>query len=181
MNPQSSEYLSFNIGFPNAFDQSLGRTGSFLMVHGGCRSVGCYAMTDYGIEEIYGLVYEAFQGGQTKIQLQAFPFRMTMANLVRHEQDPNASFWQMLKTGSDAFLKTGQPPTVAVSDRRYVFSSSAINSDVDPSGPCPPEISATTDVAAIRTPQSAPAIAAQPRQPSVADQATDPFVQRIKE
>ena len=51
MNPQSSEYLSFNIGFPNAFDQSLGRTGSFLMVHGGCRSVGCYAMTDYGIEE----------------------------------------------------------------------------------------------------------------------------------
>jgi murein L,D-transpeptidase YafK len=44
MNPQSSEYLSFNIGFPNAFDRSLGRTGSFLMVHGGCRSVGCYAM-----------------------------------------------------------------------------------------------------------------------------------------
>ena len=75
MNPQSSEYLSFNIGFPNAFDRSLGRTGSFLMVHGGCRSVGCYAMTDYGMEEIYGLVYEAFQGGQAKIQLQAFPFR----------------------------------------------------------------------------------------------------------
>ena len=106
MNPQSSEYLSFNIGFPNAFDRSLGRTGSFLMVHGGCRSVGCYAMTDYGIEEIYGLVYEAFQGGQPKIQLQAFPFRMTTTNLVRHEHDPNESFWQMLKTGSDAFLET---------------------------------------------------------------------------
>ena len=62
-------------------------------------------MTDYGIEEIYGLVYEAFQGGQAKIQLQAFPFRMTTANLVRHEQDPNVSFWQMLKTGNDAFLE----------------------------------------------------------------------------
>ena len=74
MNPQSSEYLSFNIGFPNAFDRSLGRTGSFLMVHGGCRSVGCYAMTDYGMDEIYGLVDEAFKGGQAKIQLQAFPF-----------------------------------------------------------------------------------------------------------
>src|SRR5499427_720986 len=138
MNPNSSEYLAFNTGFPNAFDRSLGRTGSFLMVHGGCRSVGCYAMTDYGIEEIYGLVYEAFQGGQAKIQLQAFPFRMSMANLVRHEQDPNSSFWQVLKTGNDAFLETGQPPTVAVCDQRYVFNPLAINSDLDPSGPCPP-------------------------------------------
>lgn len=92
MNPQSSEYLSFNIGFPNAFDRSLGRTGSFLMVHGGCKSVGCYAMSDYGMEEIYGLVDEAFQSGQAKIQLQAFPFSMTTANFLRHEQDPNASF-----------------------------------------------------------------------------------------
>jgi hypothetical protein len=48
MNPNSSEYLAFNTGFPNAFDRSLGRTGSFLMVHGGCRSVGCYAMTERG-------------------------------------------------------------------------------------------------------------------------------------
>ena len=44
------------------------------MVHGGCESVGCYAMTDYEMEEIYGLVDEAFRGGQDKIQLEAFPF-----------------------------------------------------------------------------------------------------------
>ena len=42
MNPSSIEYLAFNTGYPNAFDRSLGRTGSFLMVHGGCESVGCY-------------------------------------------------------------------------------------------------------------------------------------------
>jgi murein L,D-transpeptidase YafK len=138
-------------------------------------------MTDYGIEEIYGLVYEAFQGGQAKIQLQAFPFEMTTANLMRHEQDPNASFWQMLKTGSDAFLETGQPPTVAVCDQRYVFNPLAMNSDLDPSGPCPPDINVTTDAAAIRAPQSTSAIAAQPGQPTVVDQATDPFVQKIKE
>jgi murein L,D-transpeptidase YafK len=159
MNPQSSEYLSFNIGFPNAFDRSLGRTGSFLMVHGGCKSVGCYAMTDYGMEEIYGLVDEAFQGGQAKIQLQAFPFSTTTANLVRHEQDPNASFWQMLKTGSDAFLEARHPPTVAVCDQRYVFNPST-NTVLDPSGPCPPDIE-RPDVATIRAPQSTSAIAAQ--------------------
>jgi murein L,D-transpeptidase YafK len=161
MNPQSSEYLSFNIGFPNAFDRSLGRTGSFLMVHGGCKSVGCYAMTDNGIEEIYGLVYEAFQGRQAKIQLQAFPFRMTTVNLARHEQDPNLSFWQMLKTGSDAFLETGQPATVAVCNQRYVFNPLTMNTDLDPSGPCPPDINVTTDVGVIRASRSASAIAAQ--------------------
>jgi murein L,D-transpeptidase YafK len=124
MNPQSSEYLSFNIGFPNAFDRSLGRTGSFLMVHGGCRSVGCYAMTDDQMEEIYGLVDEAFRSGQDKVQLQAFPFQMTAENLTRHTEDPNAPFWEMLKTGSDAFSAEGAPPKVAVCNQRYVFNPS---------------------------------------------------------
>ena len=103
MNPNSSEYLAFNTGFPNAFDRSLGRSGSFLMVHGGCRSVGCYAMTDYAMEEIYGLVDEAFKGGQEKIQLQAFPFRMTAQNLALHAGDPNLPFWKMLKAGKKKF------------------------------------------------------------------------------
>jgi murein L,D-transpeptidase YafK len=138
MNPNSSEYLAFNIGFPNAFDRSLGRTGSFLMVHGGCRSVGCYAMTDPAMEEIYGLVYEAFRGGQEKVQVQAFPFRMTGENLARHADDPNAPFWEMLKVGSDAFLATGRPPTVAVCDHRYVFNP--VVTGLDPTASCQPGI-----------------------------------------
>jgi murein L,D-transpeptidase YafK len=137
LNPQSSEYLSFNIGFPNAFDRSLGRTGSFLMVHGGCRSVGCYAMTDYQMEEIYGLVEEAFRGGQDRVQLQAFPFQMTAENLTRHADDPSAPFWEMLKTGSDAFSATGVPPKVAVCNQRYVFNPLLGDKDVVASVPCP--------------------------------------------
>jgi murein L,D-transpeptidase YafK len=140
MNPQSHEYLSFNIGFPNAFDQSLGRTGSFLMVHGGCKSVGCYAMTDYAMEEIYGLVYEAFTGGQEKVQLEAFPFRMTTKNLTRHADDPNAPFWEMLKTGSDAFFATGRPPTVAVCDQHYLFNPIVVANDFDSIAPCRPAV-----------------------------------------
>lgn len=136
MNPNSSEYLAFNTGFPNAYDRSLGRTGSFLMVHGGCRSVGCYAMTDSGMEEIYGLVDEAFKAGQATVQLQAFPFRMTELNLASHASDPNMPFWKMLKAGSDMFLATEQPPKVAICDRRYVFNPAVAN-DVDPSAPCP--------------------------------------------
>lgn len=125
MNPESHEYLAFNIGFPNAFDRSLGRTGSFLMVHGGCRSVGCYAMTDGAMGEIYALISEAFDGGQQKIQLQAFPFRMTARNLTEHAPSANIGFWTMLKQGSDMFEATRRPPGVSVCDRRYVFRSEA--------------------------------------------------------
>jgi murein L,D-transpeptidase YafK len=156
MNPLSSEYLSFNIGFPNAFDRSLGRTGSFLMVHGGCRSVGCYAMTDYEMEEIYGLVEEAFKGGQDKIQLQAFPFRMTTQTLARHAEDPNAPFWQVLKMGSDAFFATGRPPSVAVCDQHYLFNPVGTDNDLDPGGPCTSDINSTPVADALQSPAKLP-------------------------
>lgn len=141
LNPRSREYLAFNIGFPNAFDRSLGRTGSVVMVHGGCHSIGCYAMTNPNIDEIYALISDAFGGGQDKVQLEAFPFRMTAENLASHAaNNPNAAFWAMLKTGSDAFLDERKPPTVAVCGHRYVFNPPAADAELDPNAPCPPGI-----------------------------------------
>jgi murein L,D-transpeptidase YafK len=140
LNPYSHEYLAFNVGYPNKFDQSLGRTGSFVMVHGGCRSVGCYAMTDAQMDEIYGLVYEALQSGQDRIQLQALPFQMTAQNLAQHSDDPNRPFWAMLKSGSDAFIATRTPPRVAVCGQQYVFNAGVSGDSLDPSAPCPPGI-----------------------------------------
>ena len=173
MNPWSQEYLAFNTGFPNAFDRSLGRTGSFLMVHGGCESVGCYAMTDYEMEEIYGLADEAFKGGQDKIQLEAFPFQMTAENLARHADDPNTPFWDMLKNGSDAFLATGQPPKVAVCGRRYVFNPVLADNDLDPHAPCPLGVESTPVASADWSPRLAPAIPMQ--SDLMAYQRHDPF------
>jgi hypothetical protein len=121
MNPNSKHYLSFDTGFPNAYDRAHGFTGSALMVHGTCSSAGCYAMTDTGMSEIYALMREAFKGGQKAVQLQAFPFRMTAENLVRHRLDPNIAFWRQLKEGSDRFEATGEEPVVSVSAGRYAF------------------------------------------------------------
>ena len=109
-------------------------------------------MTDYAMEEIYGLVEEAFKGGQEKVQLQAFPFRMTAQNLARHAGDPNMPFWEMLKTGNDAFLATERPPKVAVCDRRYVFNP-AVEGNLDPSAPCPIGIGSTPMTAALGPPR----------------------------
>ncbi len=123
MNPNSSYYLSFNTGFPNAFDRALNRTGSNLMVHGDCSSAGCYAMTDEQIGEIFALAREAFTGGQRAFQVQAYPFRMTPKNMARHRNNPNIAFWRMLKEGNDHFEVTHQEPKVDVCDRRYVFNA----------------------------------------------------------
>lgn len=123
MNPNSSYHLSFNMGFPNTFDQAHGRTGSHLMVHGACSSAGCYAMEDEPIEEIYAIAREAFRGGQRDFQIHAFPFRMTPENIARHYDNKYIDFWKNLKEGNDHFEVTGRAPKVAVCGHRYVFNA----------------------------------------------------------
>lgn len=122
MNPNSSYYVSFNMGYPNAYDRSYGRTGAHLMVHGACSSAGCYSMTDDQIGEIYALVREAQNAGQKAVQMQAYPFRMTAQNLAKHRLDPNIAFWKNLKEGSDYFEVTRAEPAVSVAGGRYVFN-----------------------------------------------------------
>ncbi len=130
LNPNSRWHRSFNLGFPNAYDRAHGRTGSFLMVHGGCGSIGCYAMTNPVIEEIWEIVTRALDGGQKRFQVQVYPFRMTEQNLAAYRGDRWSSFWSDLKTGNDLFEKDGLPPTVNVCDKRYAFVSGATTRDI---------------------------------------------------
>ena len=140
MNPKSSYHLSFNLGYPNKLDKSYRRTGDFLMVHGDCRSAGCYAMTDVLIEEIYALAREAFVGGQTKFQVHAMPFRMTKRNMKRYAKGRWAKFWVDLKRGYDAFEMTAIPPKIDVCERRYLINAAfpSKNSRIGANEICPP-------------------------------------------
>lgn len=122
MNPNSSLFLSFNLGYPNAYDRAHGRTGSHLMVHGTCSSRGCFAMTDEAIAEVYAVAREAFAGGQRSFQFQSYPFRMTAENLAKHRADPHIAFWKNLKEGSDQFEVTKREPSWAVVSGRYGFN-----------------------------------------------------------
>lgn len=123
MNPHSSYHLSFNLGYPNRFDRAHGRTGSFLMVHGDCVSIGCYAMTDPIIEEIYTLMSRAFENGQPFVRVHVFPFPMTEENLEKYKNNPNIDFWQNLKSGWDWFETNRRPPDVNVRAKTYIFSN----------------------------------------------------------
>lgn len=120
LNPRSSYHLSFNLGFPNTYDRGHGRTGSFLMVHGDCVSIGCYAMTDPLIEEIYLLVEAALRNGQAAVPAHAFPFRMTPSRMAEAEGHQWQDFWQQLQPAYLQFEETIVPPAVSVEQGRYI-------------------------------------------------------------
>ncbi|MGA8170446.1 MAG: murein L,D-transpeptidase family protein [Methylocystis sp.] len=139
LNPNSSYYLSFNVGYPNAYDRALGHTGGTIMVHGVCSSMGCFSMTDQQIGEIYAIVRTSLNAGQNAVQMQSYPFHMTVENLARHRLDPNIAFWKQLKEGNDHFEVTKREPQVAVCGKRYVFDAAAAGGQrLDPERACPP-------------------------------------------
>lgn len=122
LNPLSRFHLSFNLGYPNAYDRHHGRTGNALMVHGNCVSIGCYAMTDARMNEIYALSVAALKSGQPFFRVHAFPFRLEAAALSKHSASPWHPFWLNLKEGYDHFNRHKRPPNVEVSNGRYVFA-----------------------------------------------------------
>ncbi|SHF54325.1 Murein L,D-transpeptidase YafK [Devosia limi DSM 17137] len=142
MNPKSSYWLSFNVGFPNKFDQAWGRTGTNLMIHGDCKSVGCYAMTDDGIKEIYAMARETFRAGHRSFQLQLLPFRMNEVNMAANASSPHTPFWRNLKEGADFFDATKQAPSWDVCEKRYIFNQGIPGAaPLDPLGACPVSMS----------------------------------------
>ncbi|MCL1972219.1 MAG: murein L,D-transpeptidase [Endomicrobia bacterium] len=126
LNPASSYHLSFNIGYPNAYERHRGYTGSHIMVHGSDVSIGCYAMTDPQIEEIYTIVHKAFEGGQKEIRVHIFPFKMTQKNMEKHKGDKNMPFWKELVEGYNYFESTENPPKMRVNNKGKYYAAKDI-------------------------------------------------------
>ena len=122
MNPQSLYHLAFNIGFPNSYDKGKDRTGSFIMVHGDTLSIGCFAMTDSKIEEIYTLCDAALMNGQPYFRVHSFPFRMTSERMTKARGKKWEPFWKELKPGYDWFEEKKWPPNVEFKEGRYQFN-----------------------------------------------------------
>jgi murein L,D-transpeptidase YafK len=136
---------SLDIGFPNTFDRSLGRTGSHILLHGGCRSIGCFAMTDPVMDKIYALVEGALLAGQPEIQVHIFPFRMTDANLQRHSKSLWFAFWSNLKQGHDTFEARRTPPTLLACHGVYQLSDDSHGAQAGPTEGCAPATAHVAD------------------------------------
>jgi murein L,D-transpeptidase YafK len=130
-NPQSNYHLAFDIGYPNQRDRALGNTGSSVMVHSKCESMGCLAVgetsnTDHSaMEEIYLLALEAQRKGQRNIPVHVFPFPMTEAFIQRHAHLGHERFWRELKPAYDYFEANKLVPTVSVTNNAYRITDAA--------------------------------------------------------
>ena len=132
-NPSSSYHLSMRINYPNERDQAANtrglNLGGDIFIHGGCRSEGCLAMTDEGINELYWIALTARAMGQQQIPVHIFPARFGPSwdsrprkGLV--QRDVNVmSFWKSLKPGYYYFERHRRVPPMTVDARgRYRLS-----------------------------------------------------------
>lgn len=127
LNPNSDFHLSFDIGYPNERDRLAGHTGSNIMVHGGCVSQGCFAMTDGYMEQIYTLVEAALNGGQDQVPVHVFPFPLTRENLHDRRFSRFAGFWGELAPGYRYFDRHRRPPVVEARGDGYRIAGEGAN------------------------------------------------------
>lgn len=127
-NPVSSYHLSLRIDYPNQRDRIANRgrrMGGDIFIHGGCKSIGCLAVTDAGIQEIYWIAVEARALGQRAIPVHIFPARPGSDRMERmrahYANRPELlDFWASLRPGYEYFEQTRRLPRVSVDARgRY--------------------------------------------------------------
>ncbi|MBI9018947.1 MAG: murein L,D-transpeptidase [Phycisphaerae bacterium] len=122
LNPASKFHLSFDIGYPNNYDRQKGHTGSYIMVHGSDKSIGCFAMGDAAIEEIYAMITAGLSSSQKIVRIHCYPFTMTDENLSKHSDSNYLPFWKNLMQGYDFYQQTRLAPNVEVVDGVFFFN-----------------------------------------------------------
>jgi murein L,D-transpeptidase YafK len=132
-NPTSGYHLSLKLDYPNRQDHARNREGLNLggdiYIHGGCRSEGCLAVTNDGIQELYWIAVEARSMGQERIPVHVYPARLDQAEMRRidfmYSNRPGLiDFWKSLKPGYDYFERTHRVPQVETDARgRYRLAS----------------------------------------------------------
>lgn len=167
--------LALDIGYPNAFDQVNLRSGSAILIHGGCASIGCFAMTNAVSMEVHKLTSSALGAGQPYVPVHVFPFRMTEENIAKYDASPWSDFWQNLKEGYDLFERTKRPPNVSVCGTRYHFQPAGRLEGYNP-GPvlvCPETAQVIAEISRINsTVAEAPPVKTEPSEIKTASIAT---------
>jgi murein L,D-transpeptidase YafK len=111
-NPWSDFHLSLKVSYPNASDRVLSdpeHPGGLIYLHGGCASIGCIAITDPSIEEVYLLALDA---SVRPLHFDIFPSKAS----------DETDFSKQLASGLAVFEKTKRPPRVKVDAKTGAYS-----------------------------------------------------------
>lgn len=115
-NPKSNFHLSLGLDYPNESDRvrsDAQNPGSDIYIHGGTESIGCLALGDVAIEELYLLAQDAVE---KPVSVHIFPARMAgfAWEDLRAKHPEHADFWSELKPIYEAFERTRRIPDVRV-------------------------------------------------------------------
>lgn len=92
LNPNSKFHLSIKINYPNEFDRKMARRtsrqdlGGNIFIHGSNVSIGCLAMGNSAIEELFLLVHDT-GASDTKVIIAPYDFRES-SNIKTPEDSP---------------------------------------------------------------------------------------------
>jgi murein L,D-transpeptidase YafK len=127
-NPRSDYHLSIRVSYPNESDRILGQQplGGAIMVHGNCVSIGCIAIEDGPIEELYILTLDSRAKMGRNVPIHIFPRRLDAAGLAELRKLPHATeallaFWRGLEPGWRFFEETQRPPRVSVDPKTGAY------------------------------------------------------------
>lgn len=91
LNPFSDYLLSMKLNYPNDFDKLHAKLdhrkdpGSDIYIHGSDKSIGCMAMGDKGIEELFPLVYKV---GTDNVTVIIAPYDFRKFRVVHYRDSP---------------------------------------------------------------------------------------------
>jgi murein L,D-transpeptidase YafK len=120
-NPGSAYHLSMKVSYPNASDRlrSDPKTpGGLIYLHGNCASIGCIAIEDEPIEEVYLIALEA---KRRPIRFDLFPMRLTAEALAAAEGEPHLDFWKELAPAFTAFEQVHRPAGFRVNPKTGAY------------------------------------------------------------
>ncbi len=130
-NAWSSFHLSVQINYPNQSDRILSphkkNLGNAICIHGACASIGCIAIQDENIKEVYWLMVQAHGAGQANIPVHIFPSKLDNAafNALKEEyknDKDKIALWENLQTGYQYFEENKKLPTITVDKKgKYIF------------------------------------------------------------
>ena len=125
-NPRSTYHKALGLNYPNASDKVLSdakKPGGDIYIHGNCVSVGCIAIQDMPIEELYTIASIAKANGQDFVPVHIYPVNYGekksldyLTSSIKGKQAINKSILN-IKAVYDYFEKRKKLPVILINNK----------------------------------------------------------------
>jgi murein L,D-transpeptidase YafK len=137
-NPWSRYHSALVLDYPNRADRIQAGAhdpGNSILIHGKCVSIGCVALEDDDVAELFLAAHDAYRRGRRPIAVQIFPARLDAQGMARlrreHATRPALlEFWSRLQPAFEQLEREGTLTRIRIDRRgRYLLLPRATIAD----------------------------------------------------